>query len=36
MATTKQVLQLMRFGHPDPINATFTEASAFLDKQFGA
>lgn len=34
LATVKQVKWLKRFGHHDPANASFEEASAFLDSKF--
>lgn len=33
LASPKQVRLLKRFGHPNPAEATFTEASAFLDEK---
>lgn len=34
LATPKQVRLLRRFGHPAPDKATFSEASAFIDRHF--
>ena len=34
MATPKQLKWLIKFRHPNPRNATFAEASAFLDTKF--
>lgn len=34
LATPKQVRMLRRFGHPTPDRATFSEASAFIDRHF--
>ena len=36
LATPKQVRMLRKFGHPRPEMATFKEAKAFLDIQFGS
>jgi superfamily II DNA or RNA helicase len=36
LATPKQVRLLRKFGHPRPEMATFKEAKAFLDVQFGS
>jgi superfamily II DNA or RNA helicase len=34
LATYRQLRFLVRFGHPTPLEVTFDEASAFLDKRF--
>lgn len=36
LATPKQLRLLKRFGHPSPSTVSFKDASAFIDKKFGA
>jgi superfamily II DNA or RNA helicase len=35
LASYRQLRFLVRFGHPQPLQTTFEEASAFLDRRFG-
>jgi hypothetical protein len=35
LATYRQLRYLIRFGHKNPLNVSFEEASAFLDRYFG-